>query len=85
MLYNKREDCTENSIYQVLVKNQRIGWIFPVQALLSRDHDYAKNSFFLKYAYVAICLLLEQIEDKTGGLLMGLFILKIFMRVLTTF
>lgn len=28
MLYNKREDCTENSIYQVLVKNQRIDGFF---------------------------------------------------------
>lgn len=78
ILYNKREDCTENSIYQVLVKNQRIGWIFPVQALLSQDHDYAKNSFFLKYAYVAICLLLEQIEDKNRGAFDGAFYLEDF-------
>lgn len=62
VLYNKRDDCSENSIYQVYVKQQRIGWIFPVQALLSKDHDFVKNKYFLKYAYVATCLLLEQIE-----------------------
>lgn len=78
ILYNKREDCTENSIYQVLVKKQRIGWIFPVQALLSQDHDYAENNFFLKYAYVAICLLLEQIEDKNRGAFHGDFYLEDF-------
>lgn len=46
ILYNRRDDCTENSIYQVLVKRQRIGWIFPVQALLSKNHDFAENAFF---------------------------------------
>lgn len=78
MLYNKREDCTENSIYQVLVKNQRIGWIFPVQALLSKDHDFAENIFFLRYAYVATCLLLEQIEDKDRITWSGDFFLEDF-------
>lgn len=63
ILYNKRRDCTENSIYPVYVKKQRIGWIFPIQALLSKSHDYAENRFFLKYACVA---LLNDCEKKNS-------------------
>lgn len=63
-LYNERDDCGENSIYQVYTNKKRIGWIFPIQALLSDAHNYAENAFFLRYAYVAICLLLEKIEDR---------------------
>lgn len=51
-LHNEREDYSENSIFQVYVGEQRIGWIFPIQALLSNQHDYAANTFFLRYAYV---------------------------------
>lgn len=78
ILYNRREDCSENSIYQVLIKKQRIGWIFPVQALLSQDHDFTRNIHFLKYAYVATCLLLEQIEDKNREIFPGDFYLEDF-------
>lgn len=78
ILYNKREDCSENSIYQVYVKEQRIGWIFPVQALLSKDHDFVKNRYFLKYAYVATCLLLDQIEDMDKEVWSGDFFLEDF-------
>lgn len=78
ILYNRREDCSENSIYQVYVKKQRIGWIFPVQALLSCDHNYANNNFFLKYAYVATCLLLDQIKDKDKKIWTGDFVFEDF-------
>lgn len=63
-LHNEREEYSENSIYQVHVDNQRIGWIFPIQALLSTQHDYAENTFFLRYAYVAFYLLLNSIKSK---------------------
>ncbi|MBO5354123.1 MAG: hypothetical protein J6A77_12580 [Lachnospiraceae bacterium] len=66
-LNNKREDCTENSIYQVKVTDKRLGWIFPIQALLSSEHDYVKNPYFLKYAFVATWHLLNkiyQIDEK---------------------
>lgn len=67
-LHNDREDCVENSIFQVKVKAEhrdiRIGWIFPLQALVSNEHDYSDNEHFLKYAYVAYWLLLDGIEEK---------------------
>ena len=64
LLYNKREDYGENSIFQVRAKDRadkdnRIGWIFPIQALESCEHEYAKNIYFLKYAFIAIQKLLE--------------------------
>ena len=68
IVFLNNNETTENSIYMVEVKNNdkwdRIGWVFPIQALLSREHTQANNQFFLKYAYVASCLLLGMI-DKT--------------------
>lgn len=63
LLSNDSPSCTENSIYQVYIGKQRIGWIFPIQALLSEEHDYSTNKYFLKYAFVASCLLLENIKE----------------------
>ena len=62
-LTNDSPSCSENSIFQVSVNKQRIGWVFPFQALLSNEHDYAQNPFFLKYAYVATDLLLQNVEE----------------------
>ncbi|MFO0055908.1 MAG: hypothetical protein ACOVQ3_13465 [Dolichospermum sp.] len=68
----------ENDIFQVYdkVADLRIGWIFPIQSLVSNKHGCAENKHFLKYAYVAFYKLLlnqenyshftpssEQIED----------------------
>ena len=63
-LHNEREEYSENSIFQVYIDQHRIGWIFPIQALLSNQHDYVGNQFFLRYAYVASCLLLNDIKSK---------------------
>ena len=63
LLANDSPSCSENSIFQVYVGKQRIGWVFPFQALLSSDHDYAENPYFLKYAYVATELLLQHLEE----------------------
>lgn len=60
LFYN--ENSCENNIYQLCVRSERIGWIFPIQALLSSDHDYAQDEYFLKYAYIATWLLLRDIE-----------------------
>lgn len=45
----------ENDIFQLYdySSKARIGWIFPMQALVSNEHDFADNEHFLKYAYVA--------------------------------
>lgn len=69
LLKNNREDYSENSIYQVYVFQKRIGWIFPIQALLSDQHEYCENRFFLKYAYVASCLLLNDIRSENANFL----------------
>lgn len=55
----------ENYIFQVYEKsiNQRIGWIFPIQALLSNKHSYAENEHFLKIAYPAFINLISP-KDK---------------------
>lgn len=63
ILHNKRNDHVENDIYPVFVSKKRIGWIFPIQALLSTEHDQSSNQYFLKYAYVALCLLINNIES----------------------
>lgn len=62
ILYNERDDCTEESIFQVYVGNQRIGWVFPIQAIHSKEHSYVEDKYFLKYAYVAWSLLLERLD-----------------------
>lgn len=61
LFYN--DSSCENSIYQVYAQDRRIGWIFPVQALLSSDHDYSDDEYFLKYAFIATYLLLKDINQ----------------------
>ena len=65
VLYNSRDDYGENSIFQVYVvpEKKRIGWIFPGQALLSNQHDYANDQYFLKYVYVSLYRILEDVGD----------------------
>ena len=70
LLYNDK--IAENDIYQVYDKKAdiRIGWIFPVYALVSDSHDYAKNEHFLKYAYVSLMILLQYVlsdKELLGG------------------
>ncbi|TWT00593.1 hypothetical protein [Planomicrobium sp. CPCC 101079] len=54
IFYNK--NFSESNIYQVYEKEERIrvGWIFPLQALISKEHKYAENVYFLNYAYMAL-------------------------------
>lgn len=56
---------SENDIFQVYERdlNKRIGWIFPLQSLLSTSHDYAENVHFLKYAFVAFQKLLTNANN----------------------
>ena len=62
-LQNERKDYSENSIFQVYISEERVGWIFPIQAIISDEHAYRENSYFLKYAYVGSCLLLRDINS----------------------
>ncbi len=54
-------ELPENYIFQIYEKSidQRIGWIFPIQALLSNNHSYAKDEHFLKVAYPAFINLIS--------------------------
>lgn len=61
-LYNNNEKISENSIYKLYTDDIRIGWIFPIQSLESREHDYAQDEFYLRYAYVALYKLLQMIN-----------------------
>ena len=57
----KADNIPENYIKEIFEKqykkisqgNGRIGWIFPLQALVSNEHDYAEEIHFLRYADVA--------------------------------
>lgn len=53
ILYNHK--VYENMIFQLYEKdaNKRIGWIFPIQAILSKEHSYYDNQHFLRYASAA--------------------------------
>ena len=62
----------ESDIFQVYEEELggRIGWIFPIQSIMSNDHKKSNDKFFLNYAYVAYNLLLqgEVHQDKTISL-----------------
>lgn len=67
LLYKK--DPPESEIFQVYKREteKRIGWIFPLQSLLSQEHRYAKDKYFLEYANIALKKLIldsENFEEK---------------------
>jgi len=45
----------ENHIFQLFEAHieDRIGWVFPIQSLVSDSHSFFDNDHFLKYAFVA--------------------------------
>jgi hypothetical protein len=51
-----KPNCPENYIYQIKEDSidQRIGWIFPLNAIISRAHDYVNNQHFSRYAYIGM-------------------------------
>lgn len=55
----------ENDIFQVFHKSDsserdiRMGWIFPIQSLMSKEHSQHDNPHFLPYAYIAYEILLR--------------------------
>lgn len=61
-LFNSNVGVSENSIYQLYADQIRIGWIFPIQSLESKEHDYAHNRFYLQYAYVVLYQLIQRME-----------------------
>ena len=71
IFFFNNHETTENSIFEIITKNHkersRIGWMFPIQALLSKEHSQANNPYFLKYAYIASYLLLDNINTIIEG------------------
>lgn len=56
VFFFSKAGLTESEIFQVYDKPQgnRMGWLIPVNALSSNDHDKASDIHFQKYAYAAI-------------------------------
>jgi hypothetical protein len=65
IFYLAKKEVKENDIFQVFddLRNTRIGWCIPVNALDSTEHDFSKNPHFLKYAYIAIQSAIAGISD----------------------
>lgn len=61
-LFENNELDAENDVFQLYdkQKNDRIGWIFPVNILVSNDNDYANNKHLNKYKFVAYQILLSK-------------------------
>ncbi|EJS02223.1 hypothetical protein [Bacillus cereus] len=66
LFYN--EEFAENNIFQVYDTKEdlRIGWMFPIQALISSEHNHVGNEHFLNYAIIAYEKLLMSCSDLTG-------------------
>lgn len=64
-----KNDYAENDIWNIfedkLIKDDinsgRIGWLFPLQALTSRDHNYVSKDYFYPYSFNAYIYLLGYI------------------------
>lgn len=49
----QRDNYAANNIFEIRFKSQRLGWFFPIQALLTDQHDFVQNEHFLPYAEAA--------------------------------
>jgi hypothetical protein len=58
-----KDNFAANDIYQVKVSKIRMGWLFPIDSLLTADHDYADNEHFLPYSENAYKKLLRADND----------------------
>lgn len=54
-----KDNFAANEIYQLKINTKRLGWIIPIQALLTSEHDYATNEHFFPYSYNAYRILLK--------------------------
>ncbi|MBT9097693.1 hypothetical protein KFZ76_08230 [Methylovulum psychrotolerans] len=53
----------ESDIFQVHVKEKRIGWLIPAISFGSNDHDFAEDTNFLSYVYVGMRGALKKLDD----------------------
>lgn len=59
----QRDNLAANDIFEIKFKKQRLGWFFPIQALLTDQHDFAENEHFLPYAEAAYQRLVMNLDD----------------------
>ena len=56
-LYTKSSP-DEKEIAEVFVKSvdseKRVGWLIPVLSMISLEHDYSENQYFIKHVYEAM-------------------------------
>lgn len=61
-----RPGVRENDVRQVFSKiagdRARIGWAIPVLSLVSGEHDFSADQYFLNYAYVALMKSVEIVQ-----------------------
>src|SRR5688572_6423177 len=58
-----KDNFAANDIFQISIQNKRLGWLFPIQALLTSQHDYAASEHFFPYSFNAYKIL---IKNKTN-------------------
>lgn len=65
LFFLSKKNVNENDIFVVhdQANKKRLGWIFPVNALSSNNHDYYDNPHFLKYAYVGAKKAIDECGD----------------------
>jgi hypothetical protein len=96
-LFHKSTFAT-NDIYQIEFDKLRLGWFFPIGALLNNEHDYAQNEHFLPYAlnaYKKLLLASDEIPYKKISIEDGLnleaiygnstYVLILFKKYLTSY
>jgi len=54
----------ENDVFQIYIKEDRIGWIFPIQTIINLENDFSNNKFFNKYRYITYKNLLSKINPQ---------------------
>jgi hypothetical protein len=61
----RKKNLVENDIFQVIKKpnDDRLGWCFPIQALCSIEHSFSDDENFLRFAYIAVRHILENLEQ----------------------
>jgi len=59
-----KKEIKENDIFMVKAKGSRIGWLFPIIAISSNNHDFKSNRHFHTYAFVAMQFLAKTHFDE---------------------
>lgn len=58
-----KDNFAANDIFQIKAKRMQIGWLFPIQALVTSQHDYANSEHFFPYSYNAYRILLKNKQN----------------------